>query len=96
LQQEIDDMENDYSKKIRKLEEAIRFHNSPASLLYFITFALILPSDKDKEVAKLKDAHEAQAARADRALSEFKSQVESNTTKMYDEMKQQVSTITTV
>ena len=32
-----------------------------------------------------------QADRADRALIDFKTQVENNTTKMYEDMKQQVS-----
>ena len=46
--------------------------------------------DKEQEVERLMELQQSQASQADRALQDFKAQVEANTTKMYDEMKTQV------
>ena len=41
-------------------------------------------------MGRLCETQQSQASQADRALHDFKLQVEANTAKMYDDMKQQV------
>ena len=47
--------------------------------------------EKDEELAKARRQVEEQAEQSQRALEDFKQQLNSNSTKLYVDMKQQVS-----
>ena len=46
--------------------------------------------EKDQQLAKLNELQRLQSQQAEHALEDFKSQVERNSSKMFDDMKKQV------
>ena len=46
--------------------------------------------EKDQQLAKLSELQRLQSQQAEHALEDFKSQVERNSSKMFDDMKKQV------
>ncbi|XP_069117359.1 centrosomal protein of 112 kDa-like isoform X2 [Argopecten irradians] len=72
---ETEQMEQDFQKKIKKLDQTIR--------------------EKDDEIKKLNDKNTQQSQQAEKALEEFKGQVEKNQDRMYNEMKQQMERVET-
>ena len=49
--------------------------------------------EKDDEIKSLTEQNKQQSAQAEKSLADFKSQVEKNQTRMYDEMKQQMERV---
>ncbi|XP_013402833.1 centrosomal protein of 112 kDa [Lingula anatina] len=49
--------------------------------------------EKDEEIQKIIEQHRQHAQQSEQALTEFKSQVEKNSGRMYDEMKQQMEKV---
>lgn len=49
--------------------------------------------DKEEQIKRLKEAHRLQATQAERALEDFKNQVEHNSARMFDEMKVQMARV---
>lgn len=51
---------------------------------------LVLYRERDEKIYQLTEAQKQQAQQAERALEDFKNQVEKNSARMFDEMKSQV------
>ena len=49
--------------------------------------------EKDEQVQRLQDSKKLQSQSAEKALEEFKSQVERNSGRMFDDMKQQMKKV---
>ena len=61
--------------------------------IYYIHVYNIYSREKDDEIKSLTEQNKQQSAQAEKSLADFKSQVEKNQTRMYDEMKQQVNVV---
>ena len=57
---------------------------------FMLMYANICCREKDEELSQQARKHEEQKQQSERALEEFKQQVNENSSKMYIDMKQQV------
>ena len=61
--------------------------------LEFWLFAFLSFREREDQIQKLSEVQKQQAQQAEHALEDFKSQVERNSGRMFDEMKAQVKLI---
>lgn len=59
-------------------------------LIVIFTVYIVLHREREDQIQKLSEAQKQQAQHAEHALEDFKSQVERNSGRMFDEMKAQV------
>ena len=59
--------------------------------VYHHVFLSSLYREKDQHISKLSELQRLQSQQAEHALEDFKAQVERNSSKMFDDMKKQVS-----
>lgn len=60
------------------------------SMLGLLHYIFLCFRERDDEILKLSEMQKQQAYQAETALEDFKSQVERNSGRMFDEMKHQV------
>ncbi|XP_065826442.1 centrosomal protein of 112 kDa-like isoform X2 [Oscarella lobularis] len=84
-------VEDKYRKKIKSLQaDWERQENGHAQRRLKLEARL---REQEEEIVQVKDTHQLQAERAERALDEFKRQAEKNSSRMFAEMKEQMETI---
>lgn len=57
---------------------------------FYTSVYIVLHREREDQIQKLSEAQKQQAQHAEHALEDFKSQVERNSGRMFDEMKAQV------
>ena len=58
--------------------------------LFYSCIVCSIHRDRDQQIAKLTELQRLKSQQAEHALEDFKSQVERNSSKMFDDMKKQV------